>query len=330
MKRKPSASARRLGRLRLPSGRSGGRRRRRRTSPRTSRCRPRKQWHVRRRRSTRPRAPARRHAPRLELRPSSCSQPRAGVGHDPGAASAARRRRTRTPRRRARAREARPHLRVRQARSRRHGRPAIIPTCSRAEAATVEGVGQRPSEQRDRQERDELGERAEPSRASSRSARTPGTTAPRTDLAADERERLRQPEPPEVLRPAQRRQVEGEPPEELAPLLTSALGLGGRARARSKELFGLRRPGGLLEHAAGAAAEVAEVDATLFGGRGEPFGEVERLVEHRARRRGRPAPISMRIVRSVREATIGSGTPSTQTRVRRPCPRSAPSSGSSA
>jgi hypothetical protein len=41
-------------------------------------------------------------------------------------------------------------------------------------------------------------------------------------------------------------------------------------------------------------------------------------------------PISETIVRSVREATIGSGTPSTQTRVRAPWPRSLPASGSSA
>ena len=41
-------------------------------------------------------------------------------------------------------------------------------------------------------------------------------------------------------------------------------------------------------------------------------------------------PMSCRIVRSVREATIGSATPSIHTRVRRPPPRSSPRSGSSA
>ena len=62
---------------------------------------------------------------------------------------------------------------------------------------------------------------------------------------------------------------------------------GGSSPAGSvKQLFRLRRPRGLLEHAAGAPAKVAEVDPALLHGGGEPFREVERLVEDRAGRGG--------------------------------------------
>ena len=50
---------------------------------------------------------------------------------------------------------------------------------------------------------------------------------------------------------------------------------------------------------------------------GDALREVERLVEDAATAAAASWPMSWRIVRSVREATIGSGMPSTQTRVRR-------------
>ena len=77
-----------------------------------------------------------------------------------------------------------------------------------------------------------------------------------------------------------------------------------------------------LEQAPGAAAEVDDVEAALLGGLGDPLGEVERLVERAGRSAPGLAPIAARIARSVREATIGSAIPSTQTRVRAPWPRS--------
>ena len=96
-----------------------------------------------------------------------------------------------------------------------------------------------------------------------------------------------------------------------------------------EELLAFGRAGGLLEQAARAAAEVVQVDAALLGVLHDPLGELERLVEER-RAVARSWPMSWRIVRSVRAAMIGSGTPSIQTRVRCPPPRSLPVIGSTA
>jgi hypothetical protein len=84
-----------------------------------------------------------------------------------------------------------------------------------------------------------------------------------------------------------------------------------------------------FEQPPGPTPEVAEVDPAGVGRVGEAAGEVER-VHHDGRLSGRLVAMSCRMVRSVREATIGAGIPSTQTRVRRPSPRSSPRNGSSA
>src|SRR5581483_9898664 len=54
-----------------------------------------------------------------------------------------------------------------------------------------------------------------------------------------------------------------------------------------KELLRRRRPGGRLEQPAGAAAQVAEVDAAGFGLLDQPLSELERLVDQRRGHVGR-------------------------------------------
>ena len=78
-----------------------------------------------------------------------------------------------------------------------------------------------------------------------------------------------------------------------------------------KQLLVFRRLRARLEQLARAAAEVAEVDPALLRVRGDPLGERERVVQELE-----PAaaswPMSWRIVRSVREAMMGAGMPSTK------------------
>ena len=98
----------------------------------------------------------------------------------------------------------------------------------------------------------------------------------------------------------------------------------------SEELLRLGLAGGRLEQPPRAAAEVADVEAALLGGLGDALREVERVVDEPVASPPGLLPIAAMIARSVREATIGPAIPSTQTRVRAPCPRSLGPSGSSA
>ena len=187
------------------------------------------------------------------------------------------------------------------------------------EPAPVDRVGDRAADDRQRQQRDELAEREQ--------ADLEGRVRQLVDL---ERRRRRPRSRCRTSRSSGRRRGAGRPGARAA-----ARGRSPAARTQPpgsrisdgfqpsvlEELLGVVRARGRLEQAARAAAEVGQVDAcrSATARRGAARG--------RAPRRGSacraPAswPMSARIVRSVREATIGSRTPSTQTSVRRPCPR---------
>ena len=77
------------------------------------------------------------------------------------------------------------------------------------------------------------------------------------------------------------------------------------AREHSRRAVSPRAACSTTRAAARPAAEVGQVDPAAGGVLRQPLGERERLVEQR--RAGASWPMSCRIVRSVREATIGSG-----------------------
>src|SRR5919201_822247 len=95
----------------------------------------------------------------------------------------------------------------------------------------------------------------------------------------------------------------------------------GCARGSEKPLA-LVRARCRLEQAPRPAVQGAEVEAALLGALDDPAGGRDPALPD--------WPMSARLVRSVREAPMGWGTPSTQTRVGLPPPRSSPRIGSSA
>ena len=113
--------------------------------------------------------------------------------------------------------------------------------------------------------------------------------------------------------PAQRPEIDGEPPPSLRGKPDFRRFQAGLLRTAGRR----RRARGGLEQAPGAPAQVAEVDAAATRPAGRAGSRARRPRRPARRRRAASAPMSSRIVRSVREATIGSETPSIQTRVRR-------------
>src|SRR5437762_3260281 len=95
------------------------------------------------------------------------------------------------------------------------------------------------------------------------------------DLAAEGRDRLADEEPSEGRVAAERAEVDGEPANE-----AGLADLGGFQLLLEKFVVVVRACG-RFEQAAGAAAEVGQVDLAALRLLGEPLGEVERVVEER-------------------------------------------------
>ena len=154
----------------------------------------------------------------------------------------------------------------------------------------------------------------------------------RRDLAADRRDARAEPEPAE--RPAtsaagamSTATRSSRPPGRSARAGSSARRSVGSPLRRAVLVRGLR---GRLSRRRARRQRSSRSTRPALGSAGAAARRARALVDELRAGRAASPPISSRIVRSVREATIGSATPSTQTRVRAPSPRCSPESGSSA